>query len=212
MRLLEIFNENKTTIIFALAALAIVILYIAIKHYVENVIPKKRLNSNNPDKSIRVVKRITEQYVRRNDGRAIYSVEVGSSKTKGSADIILVGYFGVLVIVTCDLSGSIYANDKDEMLTQLSGGERRSHENPFINVKNAAKAVSELLREKRVFRVPVEAAVVFTGKKASVNVPRSLDGFTPKELTKILKTDRFLDDKKVDIDMTVNAILGMSKR
>jgi len=212
MTLETIISENKSAIVFILAALIIILGYIIIKRYRDEVAPKKRLESNDYDKSIKIVKRITEKYVRRNDGRAIYSIEVGSNKTKGSADIILVGYFGVLVIITCALSGDLFVNDKDSTLTQIVKNERRSHPNPIIKAKTAEKAVSELLREKRVFKVPTEFCVVFTGKKVNANVPRSLNGYTPKELSNALATDRFLDDKKVDVDTVTNAILGMSDK
>lgn|GEM_PF-2651372 len=212
MTIQELLSESRTTIIFIVAALVIVIGYFSIKRYREVVLPKKRLENNNYDRSIKSVKRIVEAYVRRNDGRLIYAIEIGSNRTKGSADIILIGYFGVLVLVTCDLAGEIYANEKDAKLTQIVGDQRRSHENPILKVNTATKAVAELLREKRVYKVPVEGRVVFTGKKANINVPRSLNVSTLKELTALLKTNKYLDDKKVDVDKATNALLGMASK
>lgn len=212
MTLQQLLTDYITVIVFIAVAVVFILGYIIIKRYVDVVLPKKRLESNNKDKSIKIVKKIIEKYIRRNDGRAIYSIEVGSNKTKGSADAILVGYFGVLVITTCPLSGTLYANDKDTSLTQIVKEERRSHDNPILKSQIAGKAVTELLREKRVFKVPVEAAVVFTGNKASVNVPRSLGAYTIEELSKVLKTKHFLEDKNVNVDSVVQALLGMSEK
>jgi len=209
MTIQALLSDSISTIVLIVVALAIVIIFMAVKRYKENVVPKRKLESNNYDRSIKIVKKIVERYVRRNDGRTIYSIEVGSNKTKGSVDVILIGYFGVLVIVTNDLRGDLYANDRDLTLTQIVKTERRSHENPIIKSKTAAKAVIELLREKRVFKVPVESCVVFTGKKAGINVPGTLGGYSTKEFAAVLKTSKFLDDKNVDVDLTANVILGM---
>jgi len=212
MTLKSIISENIGTLIFIGAALVIVFLYFFIKRYFDVVAPKKRLESNDSEMSLKTVKRILEKYVKRNDGRAIYDIEVGSNRTKGSADAVLIGYFGVLVVITCALSGDLFVNDKDPNLIQKIKEDRRIHENPILKAQQAIKAVTELLREKRVFRVPVEYCVVFTASKTNVNVPRSLNGYTAKEFSEVLRTDRFLNDNKVDVDATTNAILGMSPK
>jgi len=192
----------------ALAVGAFGFAFYFIKKYRDEIAPKKRVTRNDHDSSVKALKKILGSYVRRNDGRVIYSIEVGSKKTQGSADAILIGYFGVLVLVGCALSGELYANDKDEKLTQIVKQERRQHENPVIQSITAGKAVAELLREKKVYKIQVESAVVFTNKKATPNVPASLKSYRPKTLRKALKSDRFLEDKGVDTDAAAEAILS----
>lgn len=194
---------------FALVMTVGVTAFLLIKKYREDVVPKKRADSNKRELGMKKIKRILGAYVRRSDGRVIYDIEVGSRKTKGSADAILIGYFGVLVLVNCALTGELYATDKDEKLTQIIKKERRQYENPVIRAKTAEKAVAELLREKKVYKVQVESAAVFTARKASPNVPASsLAIYRLKSLKKALKSEKFLEDKGVDADAAAEAILS----
>ncbi len=204
----SILSSWQTTLFFVLLLGGGALAFIFIKKYREEIAPKKRLEKNDHDHSISVLKKILGSYVKKHDGRVIYSIEVGSKKTKGSADAILIGYFGVLVLVGCDLSGDLYATDKEEHLTQVVKTERKQHDNPILQAKTAEKAVSELLREKKVYRVPVESAVVFTGSKVNVNVPGSHGSFSPKTLEKALSSKQYLEDKGVNTDAVAEAILS----
>jgi len=195
-------------IAFALVVGIVGFAFFMIKKYRDEVAPKKQVARNNHDRGMKAVKKVLGAYIRRSDGRVIYDIEVGSKRTKGSADAILIGYFGVLVLVCCALSGELFANDKDERLTQIVKQERRQYDNPVLQATTAAKAVAELLREKKVYKVPVESAVIFTNKKASPNVPASLKSYRLKALRKALKSDRFLEDKGVDTDAAAEAILS----
>lgn len=179
-----------------------------IKRYREGAALTKRADRNNYGRSMKIIRDILASYIKRSDGRVIYSIEVGSSKTKGSADALLIGYFGILVLVGCDYSGELYVGEADSYMTQVVGKERRRHENPVLTAKTAEKAVAELLREKKVYKVPVESAVVFTGKKVSANVSGSVKGYSPGALRKALKSEKFLEDKGVDTDAAAEAILS----
>ena len=204
-------SEWGRIIAFVAVALVFALSYIFIKKYREEVAPKKQLEKDNRDKSIKVIQKALNKYIRRNDGRVIYMTEVGGKKTKGSADAVLIGYFGVLVLIGCGLSGSLYANEKDKYLTQIIKGEKRIHENPVLKAQAAAKAVIELLKEKKIYKVPVDSGVVFSARKVEANVPRSLNGFTAKEFSKALHSKRFLEDKGVNTDAVAEIILGLSK-
>lgn len=183
--------------------------YMLIKRYAEEIAPKKKVQADNRERSVKAIKRILSGYVRRNDGRVIYSMDVASSKTSGSADAILIGYFGALVLVGCDFEGDLYIDSADvEKMTQIVKKERAQHDNPALAAKTAAKAVNEMLREKKVYRVPVENGVVFTNARATANVPGSVPTYTPKKLKKALRANRFLEDKGVDPDKVAEALLS----
>lgn len=183
--------------------------YLLIKHYTEKIAPKRKIKRNSQEHSIRVLKKVLSGYVRKYEGRVIYSIDLASSKTSGSADAILIGWFGALVLVGCDYSGDLYVDDaKAASMTQIVKTEREKHDNPFLQASKAAKAVNEMLREKKVYRVPVESAVVFTGSGAKPNIPPSIPHFTPKQLKKALSGGRFIEDKGVDADKVAEAILS----
>ncbi len=196
------------TLLIILVAVAVVVGVVFFwRKYREEILPKRRLEKNDHDRSMRKLKKILGPYIRKNDGRVIYSAEIGSKKTQGTADAVLIGYFGALVLVCCDLSGELYADDKSDKLTQIVKSERRQHDNPVLKARRVGTATTELLREKKVYKVPVESGVFFTGK-ATVNVPGSLNAFTPKKLRKALDSSKYLEDKGVDIDAAAEAILS----
>lgn len=207
--ILRLAPGSLQNVIFLLTAiLAGGLLYLLFRKNRQGKSKKQPIEGLDNERSVRIMKKILSAYIKRSDGRVIYSAEVAGKKTSGSADAILVGYFGILVLVGCDLRGELYANDKDEYLTQIYKKERARYESPVIRVLNAQKAVNELLRQKKVYRVSVESAVVFTGKKAVPNVPGSLNSYNPKTLKKALRSGRFLDDKGVDTDAAAEALLG----
>lgn len=198
----------QTTLIFAAVIITAFLVYMLVKKYKEGGSHKNHAGKNDHDRSIKILKRILGAYIKRSDGRVIYSAEVKGKKTSGSADAILIGYFGVLVLIGCDLSGELYANEKDENLTQIIKKERKQHENPVIMALSAQKAVTELLREKKIYRVTVESAVIFTGKKSIPNISGPIKHYTGKTLGKALKSEKFLEDKGVNTDITAEALLG----
>lgn len=201
------YNIWPTLLMVLVAGLVVVGVVFFVRKYRDDIAPKRKLEKNDHDKSLRELKKILSPYIRKNDGRVIYSVQVGSKKTQGAADAILIGYFGALVLVCCDLSGELYADDSSDKLTQIVKNERRQHDNPILQAQQAEKAITELLREKKVYKVAVESGVLFTGK-ATVNVPRSLNAYTPKKLKKALSTSKYLEDKGVDTDAAAEAILS----
>ena len=183
--------------------------YFFINNYNENVAPKKKIALDSYEHMMKTLKNTLSGYVRRYEGRVIYSIELASSKKNGSADAILIGWFGVLVLIGCDLMGELYVDDgKTPQITQIVKTERTKRDNPFVKATVAERVVNEMLREKKIYRVQVESAVVFTRSGARLNIPPSLPYYTQKTLNKIMKSNKYIEDKGVDADQVAEAILN----
>lgn len=119
-------------------------------------------------------------------------------------DFAIVGAFGVLCVRCIGLGGEIYAGDGDWL--QVMNEQRKEFKNPIEACAADTRAVREALFASKLKSIPVETVCVFTNPKAQLAVPRNAGHYTIKTFKKLLAKEKYLADKKVDIEKVAEAI------
>ncbi len=151
------------------------------------------------------VLRQLRRYAATNDFKVVAPVTAQGSKTTADLDALLVGWFGILGVKCLGYGGTIYGQQGDEEWVQEVNGLRRVFQNPLRCAEQSARAVRDVLFQAKIKNVPVETIVVFTGKKTELALPRSCGHYTLDQFTTYLKSTRFEEDKKVDVDQVAAA-------
>ena len=205
------FNAFITDRYDILALIAVLILtaigigtYFFMKKYHSDIRPKKLSEKESDEKAKEALKTEFTSYIRRNGGKALYDWNPKSDGCYPNG--ILIGHFGVFVSVGCDLSGELYTDDKSPTITKIVLDDKDFYPNPFQELRNTERDIIDILRNNKIYRTSVFAAVFFSNKNAKINIPRSNHYLTPKTLKKELRKDQFIEDKGVDIDIVFEAL------
>ena len=154
------------------------------------------------DQILRAVRR----FAAAEDYAVIAPVALQGSKDAADLDFLLVGWFGVLGVKCLGYGGEVYGSLDQEEWTQVLPRGRRTFENPMTRAGKSARAVRDVLFAAKLKNVPVETVVVFTNAGASLNLPRSTGHYTEKTFLAWLKTNHFLEDKKVEVEPVAAAL------
>lgn len=129
-------------------------------------------------------------------------------------DHILIGFFGIMVVNTQNLPGSIYGDGRGKNWTHVvtkNGRETKtSFPNPLLENQQAVDAVREVLSTNGVYKVNIESWVVFTRKKASLNLPKGLSVLGIKNFKKLLKKSRYSADGNVNVPQVASLLSANS--
>ena len=127
---------------------------------------------------------------------------------------ILSGFFGIMVVNTQNLPGSIYGDGRGKNWTHVvtkNGREAKtSFPNPLLENQQAVDAVREVLSTNGVYKVNIESWVVFTRKKASLNLPKGLSVLGIKNFKKLLKKSRYSADGNVNVPQVASLLSANS--
>ena len=118
----------------------------------------------------------------------------------------MVGVFGLLCVKCIGLGGEIYGSAEDTNWLQVLSDNRLSFENPLQKAAADTRLVRDALFSAKLKSIPVETVCVFTNKTAELAVPRGAGHLTVKEFKSLLSKDRFVTDKKVDIEKAAAAV------
>ena len=150
----------------------------------------------------------TRRFASQNSFRMITPAKLASNGGTAELDAIVVGYFGVLGVISLGYSGEIYGDSNEENWLQVTpSGERVHFKNPIDESSAAVRVIRDALFGQKMKKVPVEVVCVFPTPDAQIAVPRSLAPMRLKQYKELLKKDRFLEDCGLDLD-TVEAALN----
>lgn len=129
-----------------------------------------------------------------------------------SADMIIVGYFGVFAVKSIGIGGEIYGEaNSAQWLHVATDGTRQSFDNPLTECALCARLIREALFVEKINNINVECIAVFINKKASIAVPKSCDAMPIKAFKKLLEKSKYLEDKGIDVEKATAAILNAVK-
>ncbi|MEG0895129.1 MAG: nuclease-related domain-containing protein [Oscillospiraceae bacterium] len=122
-------------------------------------------------------------------------------------DHILIGFFGILVVETKNLSGEIYADPKKKDWLHIVGKQRNSLYNPLMQNQAHIDCIRYLLGKENLYNINIESIVVLTNKKCTLFCPPKLPIVNIKRFKKFLHDGRFDKDNNFDVDQIYNAIM-----
>ncbi len=122
-------------------------------------------------------------------------------------DHILIGFFGILVIETKNLSGEIYGDPKKSDWLHIIGNKKHTLYNPLLQNQTHIDCIRHLLGKENIYNINIESLVVFSAKKVNLFVPNKLPIIVLKKLKKFLRQPRFTTDKDVDVEKLYNALM-----
>lgn len=122
-------------------------------------------------------------------------------------DHILIGFFGILVVETKNLSGEIYGDPKKKDWLHVVGSERHRFYNPLMQNQAHIDCIRHLLGKENIYNLNIESLIVFTKKKVQLYVPHGLPIIEFKRLRKYLRQPRFEKDNNFDVEQIANALL-----
>ena len=133
--------------------------------------------------------------------------KVGSALFGGVVAISMVGWFGVLGVKCLGYGGEVYGSPDEAEWVQTVNGARRKFKNPIARSKQSGLVLRDALFAAGLKSVPVETVVVFTGKRVQLALPRSTGHYTEKSFSAYLKSSRFEEDKKIQVEPVAAAFV-----
>lgn len=151
-----------------------------------------------------------------NSFRFIAPARLSRSGGTANIDAIVVGYFGVLGVISLGYGGQVYGDAGEDTWLQVGGdGSRTRFESPASEAAAAVRAIRDALFAGKMKKVPVEVVCVFVNPDVQLAVPRSMAPMRLKAFKTSLKDDRFLQDKGLsldDVEATLRAALAPEEK
>lgn len=160
------------------------------------------------------VSRVLKRFAGIRSFKVLNDLTLKTAKKNVHIDHILIGFFGIMVVNTQNLPGSIYGDGRGKSWTHVvtkNGREAKtSFPNPLLENQQAVDAVREVLSTNGVYKVNIESWVVFTRKKASLNLPKGLSVLGIKDFKKLLKKSRYSADGNVNVPQVASLLSANS--
>lgn len=122
-------------------------------------------------------------------------------------DHILIGFFGILVVETKNLSGEIYGDPRKKEWLHIIGSKKHQLYNPLMQNQAHIDCIRHILGQEKIYNLNIESLVVFSAKKVDLYIPKKLPIVTFSKLKKYLRQPRFEKDNNVDVDQIYNALM-----
>lgn len=193
------------TIISLVALFAAVTVAVVVLRRVSGVKSERKAKSATPmpddeHKGRDAIVRQLTRYASMQEYKVVEPVNLVGVHGTTDLDALLVGWFGVLGVKCLGYGGDIYGSLDQEEWSQTLNGKRRNFQNPMTRAQKSSLVIRDVLFEAGIKNVPVETAVVFTGKNPQLMLPRSTGHYTPATFTAYLKSIHFEEDKNVQVE------------
>lgn len=160
------------------------------------------------------VSRVLKRFAGIRSFKVLNDLTLKTAKKNVHIDHILIGFFGIMVVNTQNLPGSIYGDGRGKswthVVTKNDRETKTSFPNPLLENQQAVDAVREVLSTNDVYKVNIESWVVFTRKKASLNLPKGLSVLGIKDFKKLLKKSRYSADGNVNVPQVASLLSANS--
>lgn len=160
------------------------------------------------------VSRVLKRFAGIRSFKVLNDLTLKTAKKNVHIDHILIGFFGIMVVNTQNLPGSIYGDGRGKswthVVTKNDRETKTSFPNPLLENQQAVDTVREVLSTNGVYKVNIESWVVFTRKKASLNLPKGLSVLGIKDFKKLLKKSRYSADGNVNVPQVASLLSANS--
>ena len=139
--------------------------------------------------------------------------EFSDDKSSGSADQVVVGPFGVLMVKDLHRAGGYYGDlDAEEWVVTDANQDQAAHfrekiASPLLECRRAADVVRRRLIKGGLTNVNVHSVAVTTQRRTEVYIPGGADQVMTKNALKaLLDTDRYKKDRGVNVSRVLELI------
>ena len=198
-------NDFATLFIsFVSLILLVVLLYIGVFRKNRSAKAEKQQGR---DRGKEKVVNAVRSFARQNQFRLISPAPFARNGENAGLDAVVVGYFGVLGVISLGYNGTIYGDANDESWVQVTDDKsRRTFQNPIREAALGVRTVRDALFGEKLKKVPVEVLYVFCDEKVQLALPRSVQPMTLKDFKALLKKDKYQEDCGLDMDKVENAL------
>ena len=168
---------------------------------------KKIHNQIRGKKGEKRVAKVLAKYARFREAKVINGIYLPLYDETTEIDHILIAPFGVMVIETKNWAGSVYGDPNEEKWLQELGEARNYHYNPLFQNKTHIDNIRHIFKKENIYRTNVEGVVVFADRRCNLYCPRKVKAMKLKQFKKLLKSNAYEVDNKVDVEKVYNAIL-----
>ena len=166
---------------------------------------KKEIKQGSPlpddeHKGREAVVRQLVRYAAANEYKVVEPIALTGTHGTTDLDAVLVGWFGILGVKCLGYGGDVYGSRDEADWVQSYGGSRRSFQNPLTRAEASGRVIRDVLFEAGMKNIPVETAVIFTGKNTQLMLPRSTGHYTLQSFAAYLKSGHFTEDKNVQVE------------
>lgn len=122
-------------------------------------------------------------------------------------DAVVIGYFGVIGIISLGYNGEIYGSRNEQNWLQVAPDESRHYfKNPITQSDEYVRILRQTLFNEGIKQVPVEVFVVFSAPKVNIALAKDVNYYTPKTLGKQLAKEKYGQDKKFNLESVKKAV------
>lgn len=197
---------NSTTILIIVSIIAAAILLLV----AFSALKKLRLRKIGKDGEKKVAS-VLKKYALLNDCKLINDLYLPLYDKSTQIDHILIGFFGILVIETKNVSGEIYGDPKKKQWLQIMGKKNQTkHEiyNPLMQNQTHIDCIRHHFGLENMYNINIESLVVFSSKKVQLYIPKQLPIIKLEKLKKYLRHQRFHKDNNFDVEKLYNTLLN----
>lgn len=153
---------------------------------------RNRQKATDDDASAKMLP-ILKRYARLNKFEYLENVTLFMNGESAHYDCILLGDFGVIILNACGRAGDLYGEEKEATWIQRFGNERTSFANPLLELPPATRLVRNALFNDNLRPKVLDAFIVFTAKKVSVNLPKDATYMMGDTLGAEIDKSRYLE-------------------
>ncbi len=147
--------------------------------------------------------------------QVLNDLTVKTAKKEVCIDHVLIGFFGILVVNTQNLPGSIYGDGRGKtwanVVTKKDKEIKTTFPNPLLENQQAVDAIREVLSANNIYKVNIESYVVFTRQKTTLYIPKGLSVLSLKDFRKLLKKSKYSADGPVDVQQVAGVLAGQTE-
>lgn len=143
--------------------------------------------------------------------KVLSNVTLDNGGGKITAENILVGYFGILLVHTLGARGEYYGTLDSESWTLVSKGKKLSIENPVKLLAREEAALRSVFSKNKAYNIPIERIVYISNKssKTAVYVTHNGELLLGGKLSAYLEKSKFEKDTGLDVKKIANIVTGV---
>lgn len=140
--------------------------------------------------------------------KVLSGLKLKNGSTVVEIDQALIGFFGIMLLKTCNETGSVYGEYRDKqwaaVITDKHNNDRKTtFPNPVQAAEKCNEALRKLLAAHNLYKIQSEAYVVFADPKSQLTNAKKKKGMpllTLRQLKRLLEKEKYSADGPVDVE------------
>ena len=166
----------------------------------------RKPSKSKKDAGVKKACKVVQNFATYNDCKYLPACRFTKNGEITDISAILIGRFGVFAILANGRNGEVYGTETDKNWVQIIAEKKEYFPNPIKQANEAVMLLREPLSNKKIHNVQIECIPVFTAPKLTLGVAKSCKYYTTKQLKATLFNDKYITDKKVNVDKVYDAL------